>query len=77
MMIGNRPKEMDLVLLNRLYVWLSVERNYTRMDSMGWRVFEFAIMIPRTKPHEHGYFTKENYWGFVRRFAFWFPIDTV
>ena len=76
-MIGNRPKEMDSVLLNRPYVWLAIERNYMRMDSMGWRVLEIAFMWPRKKPHEHGYFTKEHYFGFVWRIAFWFPIDTV
>jgi len=76
-MIGNRPEQMDLVLLNRPYVWFSIEKSYLRMDSMGWHVFELAFMLPRKKPHEHGYFTKEHYFGFVWRFAFWFPIDTV
>lgn len=77
MFIGNRPKEMIDIKLKKLYFWLSIERSLLRMDPMGWHVFELGVMYPFKLPAEYEFFTSEHYRGFVWRFAFWFPIDTV
>lgn len=75
-MIGNRPAEMSLVQLKKPYVWLSIERDM-RTLSQGWRIFEIAFMWPHKLPPEGYYFTAEHYRGFVWRFAFWLPFETV
>ena len=60
-------------ILNKWQVSLSLKEDFRRMDR-GWKIFEFAI-VKWTRWPEGMMATKNNYKGFIIRFAIWFPID--
>lgn len=52
------------------------ERNYARFSEQGWHVFYAGLIKIHTMPKEGEGLGKEQYHGFIIRFAYWFPIDT-
>lgn len=56
---------------------ISLGRDYSRMDIMGWRLFTFGIFKFKQLPTPERAFNKEDYHGFLIQFRFWLPIERV
>jgi hypothetical protein len=49
--------------------------NLFRMDGKGWHTFELGLIKIKQIPEPGTMLRKEDYKGFIIRFAYWFPID--
>ena len=59
--------------------WTFIFRSYRDIARFerGWRIFEFSIFKPTSRPPEGCRLNKENYQGFRIVFAYWLPIEAV
>lgn len=62
---------------NKWQFLFSISRNYVRMPEMGWHTFEFGIFKFIQFPEQGGMISPKDYKGFIIRFMFWFPIDSL
>ncbi len=63
-------------ILNKWQSTLSLKRNWATMER-GWKIFEFGIFKFIQLPDRGVTIGKEDYKGFIIRFAIWFPFDRV
>lgn len=54
----------------------NIGRDYVRMSTYGWHLFEFGIFKFKHFPLEGEMYSPKDYKGFIIRFMFWLPIDS-
>ena len=50
-------------------------KRYYRFDGQGWHVFDFGLVKIKRIPPEGGMLRTSDYYGFIIKFSYWFPID--